>query len=133
MIIIKEKGNQNIGQKLNAYKPPEIQTAPFHNPMQERVSLLERQIEEYKNLVHLLKWELSKKEMEKNYLKQAIADIKKSHFDNSRGAGRKPKFTIEQIDKIIKCRQNGDTISAIAQKYNCSTGLVHKLVIQKQK
>lgn len=47
---------------------------------------------------------------------------------NERGAGRKSKFTPETIKDIIWYRENGRTISQLAKMYDCSTGLIHKLI-----
>ena len=47
---------------------------------------------------------------------------------NDRGAGRKEKFTDEQIEQILKARREGKSIRTIAKEFNCSAGLVHKLI-----
>lgn len=47
---------------------------------------------------------------------------------NARGAGRKPKFSPDQIDEIKYMRASGDSLTSIAQKMGCSVGLIHKLI-----
>lgn len=47
---------------------------------------------------------------------------------NYRGAGRKNKFNEEQVKQIQEARIEGKSIRAIAKEFNCSTGLVHKLI-----
>lgn len=42
--------------------------------------------------------------------------------------GRKNKFTSKQIQKIKKLRAEGKTIREIAAEYDCSIGLIHKLI-----
>ena len=50
---------------------------------------------------------------------------------NARGAGRKAKFTDDQVDEIRRLREDGNTIKEIANRYNCSVGLIHKLINEK--
>ena len=45
---------------------------------------------------------------------------------NSRGAGRKNKLTEQQIKELIQDRKTMKLVD-LAEKYNCSLGLVHKL------
>lgn len=47
---------------------------------------------------------------------------------NDRGAGRKAKFTDIEILKIKDMRDQGMSIRQIANKLECSVGLVHKLI-----
>lgn len=108
----------------------DISTKMAENTVQKRIYLLEKQIDEYKEMVHLLKWEVSKKELENESLKGIIANIKKGQIDNSRGAGRKKKFTKAQVEEILKVRESGATIQQIADSYECSTGLIHKIITE---
>lgn len=58
--------------------------------------------------------------------------IKKNSFiHNARGAGRRARFSDAQIGEIKKIREDGCTIKEIARRYNCSIGLVHKLINEK--
>ena len=47
---------------------------------------------------------------------------------NERGAGRKARFTDMQIIEIKQYRAEGKTIKEIAEMYECSVGLIHKLI-----
>lgn len=47
---------------------------------------------------------------------------------NERGAGRKARFTDMQIEEIKEYRAEGKTIKEIAEMYECSVGLIHKLI-----
>lgn len=51
---------------------------------------------------------------------------------NERGAGRKNKFTEEQIKQIQAAREQGKSIRAIAKEFGCSVGLVHKLINEQK-
>lgn len=53
---------------------------------------------------------------------------KSSKIKNERGAGRKQKFTDNQVEEIRALRENGNSIREISKKFNCSVGLVHKLI-----
>lgn len=72
------------------------------------------------------------KELEKYYtyelykLKNEKNSICKIH--NERGAGRKSRFTDEQIKEIKQYRTSGKTIKEIAELFNCSVGLIHKII-----
>ncbi|MFR7489616.1 MAG: helix-turn-helix domain-containing protein, partial [Clostridia bacterium] len=44
---------------------------------------------------------------------------------------RKAKFTDDQVDEIRRLREDGNTIKEIAKRYNCSVGLIHKLINEK--
>lgn len=50
---------------------------------------------------------------------------------NERGAGRKNKFNKEQVKQIQAAREQGKSIRAIAEEFNCSVGLIHKLINEK--
>ena len=61
--------------------------------------------------------------------KRNLDDLKKGVLiHNARGAGRKAKFTDKQIEEIRRLREEGNTIKEIANRYNCSVGLIHKLI-----
>ena len=47
---------------------------------------------------------------------------------NERGAGRKARFTDKEIAEIKMYRLQGKTITDIAARFNCSVGLIHKLI-----
>lgn len=67
--------------------------------------------------------------------KRTLEDIdqlkKNSLMHNARGAGRRAKFTDDQVEEIKKLREEGNTIKEIASRYNCSVGLIHKLINEK--
>ena len=64
--------------------------------------------------------------------KRNLDDLKKGVLiHNARGAGRKAKFTDKQIEEIRRLREDGNTIKDIANRYNCSVGLIHKLINEK--
>lgn len=56
-------------------------------------------------------------------------ETKKIH--NERGAGRKAKFTDEEIAMIQMYRFQGKKLQEIADMFNCSVGLIHKLINKK--
>ena len=60
-------------------------------------------------------------------LQKENEDIKnKTH--NERGAGRKSRFTEQQVGEITMYRLQGKTIREIAEMYKCSSGLIHSIV-----
>lgn len=64
------------------------------------------------------------KELEKYYTYKS--NNQKKH--NERGAGRKARFSESQITEIKMYRFQGKTIKEIAELFNCSVGLIHKLI-----
>jgi len=52
--------------------------------------------------------------------------VTKKH--NERGAGRKSRFTDQEREMIKMYRIQGQTIKEIAASFNCSAGLIHKLI-----
>ena len=61
-------------------------------------------------------------------LEEELKQVKK----NDRGAGRKEKFANEQIELILKARREGKSMRTIAKEFNCSAGLVHKLIKNRE-
>ncbi|MGL5381849.1 helix-turn-helix domain-containing protein [Clostridium sp.] len=47
---------------------------------------------------------------------------------NARGAGRKSRFSDAQVEEIKSLREGGHTIKEIATRFECSVGLIHKLI-----
>ena len=95
----------------------------------------EVEIEELNKKIACLNDIIARLEARNNRLEQEVNkykdldDLKKnSLIHNVRGAGRKAKFTDKQIDEIKKMRAEGTTIKEIAIKYNCSVGLIYKLI-----
>lgn len=79
----------------------------------------------------LLKENLELK-LKNNKLNEEIKELKSSDkvqkIKNERGAGRKEKFTVEEVKIIKDYRAEGKSYKAIAEIMKCSVGLVHKLI-----
>lgn len=54
--------------------------------------------------------------------------IDEREVKNPRNAGRKPKLTEAQIQEILTLRKQGQTIKALAEQFNCSSGLISKIL-----
>ncbi len=52
----------------------------------------------------------------------------KSEKHNARGAGRKSRFTESDTTMIKMYRIQNKTIKELAEMYDCSTGLIHKII-----
>lgn len=74
-----------------------------------------------KNKIELLTKSMEFRELEKRNRKQY----------NERGAGRKNKFTEQEKEAIKRYRLQDKTIKEIAEIYNCSVGLIHKIINEK--
>lgn len=121
----------------------------------EIIDKLEGDIYYYKNYTNALEKRIEKTEEDKEfYYKEMVSyreeraeladklfnreereEIKRKKEQlqkhNERGAGRKNKFNTEQIQQIKEARAEGKSIRAIAQEFNCSVGLIHKLINEK--
>lgn len=62
-----------------------------------------------------------------------IGELKKiaAKLRNNRNAGRKPKFTEQEVRDIKKMLARGITVNEIAEKYNTSRQIIHKYVSKK--
>ena len=69
--------------------------------------------------------ELDQLRKENKFLKAEIERLK------NRGAGRHKKFNAYQISNMKNARKQGKTYKQIAEIYNCSTSLIHKLINEK--
>lgn len=47
---------------------------------------------------------------------------------NERGAGRKKKYDNKQIAEILEARKQNKSMRVIAKEFNCSLGLVQKII-----
>lgn len=79
-----------------------------------------KEIEELKNEVQKLK-------NENKILKSKRKNITIA-VHNERGAGRKEKLSDQDKEMIKMYRIQGKTFKEIAEMYNCSVGLIHKII-----
>lgn len=86
------------------------------NTLQAKINRLESQIQS-------LKLENSKLQNK----------IECSTIKNERGAGRKKRFNTDQVNDILKARDEGKSIRSLAKEFNCSIGLIHKLINEHNK
>lgn len=101
--------------------------------LEKRNERLEEDVEKYRKDYLYYFDEYSKlRDKDFNRKLEEINNLKKnSLIHNARGAGRKAKFTDDQVDEIRMLREDGNTIKEIANRYNCSVGLIHKLINEK--
>ena len=101
--------------------------------LEERNKKLESDVDKYRKdyLYYHGEWA---KLVDENF-KRTMEDLdgikKNSFMHNARGAGRRARFSDEQVDEIKKLREDGNTIKEIADRFECSVGLIHKLINEK--
>lgn len=88
------------------------------------------EIKKYKNEIKKLEEEIQKLKIE-IYARDIEEKNRIENNHNSRGAGRKQRFTSEEKETMKLYRLQGMTIKEIATMYDCSVGLVHKLINEK--
>ena len=49
-------------------------------------------------------------------------------MSNERNAGRKPKITDDQLNKIISRHESGESLSALADEFGISRQALHKRI-----
>lgn len=96
--------------------------------LQNENEQLQNNIQQLKNENEQLQRKSNIQELKNEQIEKPV-EIKK--LKNERNAGRKSKFTDQQIGEIIQDRKSM-TIIQLAEKYNCSTGLIHKLTYEKK-
>lgn len=62
---------------------------------------------------------------------QKLKNEKREKIHNERGAGRKSRFTEQEKESIRMYRLQGKTMKEIAEMFNCSVGIIHKLIHEK--
>ena len=85
----------------------------------------------YEKTNNELKEKIQKLKNENETLNEEIQKLKnesKTTIHNERGAGRKQRLTEEQKETIKMYRVQGKTLKEIAEIFNCSIGLIHKLI-----
>ncbi|MFR5747072.1 MAG: hypothetical protein ACLUEA_06205 [Romboutsia timonensis] len=93
------------------------------NNNEQSTNTLQTKINELESQIQSLKLENSKLQNK----------IECSTIKNERGAGRKKKFTTDQVNDILKARNEGKSIRLLAKEFNCSIGLIHKLINEHNK
>ena len=139
-IELKDQYIQELEEKINRYQengyfdylnnPQYVYNKSSNRPIEAENTKLKKKIRE-------LEEKVKKKELEIHKLKneQEISNIINEAFEkagtkvkNERGAGRKLKFTEAEHEEIRKQYFQGNTIREIAKMYQCSVGLVHKII-----
>jgi len=77
--------------------------------------------------IELLK-RIKQLELENKKLKKQLEESEKEQKHNSRGAGRKSRFTDNEKADIKMKLFEGKKIKELAEMYSCSVGLIHKLI-----
>ncbi|MEG0181825.1 MAG: hypothetical protein RR657_08030 [Peptostreptococcaceae bacterium] len=101
--------------------------------LEERNKRLESDVDRYRKdyLYYHSEWA---KLVDENF-KRTMEDLdgikKNSFMHNARGAGRRARFSDDQVNEIKNLREDGKTIKEIATRFECSVGLIHKLINEK--
>ena len=90
----------------------------------KKIKELKKQLDTSVTAQDALKSNLEAVQAELQALKQESAKSQKNPF----GAGRKPKFTADQVQEIQRLRAEGLTVRKIADKIDCSAALDCKLL-----
>lgn len=127
---IKEKDNRiaELEEKIEHEKETRRKLSAFCDKSD---SELKEDVQKLKSENETLNKEIQKLKNENEILNKEIHKLKnesKTVIHNERGAGRKQRLTEEQKETIKMYRVQGKTIKEIAEIFNCSIGLIHKLI-----
>lgn len=93
------------------------------NSLYDENQSLKKEVKELNNQVEQLK-----EERHELRTKVAIFESKVQKLKNERGAGRKKKYDDKQIAEILEARKQNKSMRVIAKEFNCSLGLVQKII-----
>lgn len=134
-----------LNEKLNK-EIKRIKEKKYMTPNYENLEIIDKQLQEARNSSDRWHREFFNKDQECKKLKEENQKLKKEneqlrntnihklnneHKHNERGAGRKNKFTEQQIETIRMYRMQNKTIKEIAEMFECSVGLIHKIINEK--
>lgn len=111
----------------NADKSVESENKQLKDKIKELSKKLKRKEEE----IQKLKNEISISNMINEAFEKAVDGEVKPRVKNERGAGRKARFTEAERESMKMYRIQGRKLQEIAAMYQCSVGLVHKIINEK--
>lgn len=122
-----ERHSEKIERKKyqSRYHDAQTQLVSDYNSYKKTEEELNKKIEKLRKenfelLAIKFEYELQKEKFERGYGVQKIK--------NERRAGRKKKFSDDKVQEILKAREKNKSIRAIAKEFNCSIGLVQKII-----
>ncbi|MBU3107128.1 Hin recombinase [Clostridium gasigenes] len=114
---IRDEANEQFGNSTDF-----IQMKKKIENLETKVVILEDSVKHNRKMYT---FELNKNDE----LIKKLKENKKVHkLKNERGAGRKSRFTEQEITSIKMHSMQGKTIKEIAEMFSCSVGLIHKLI-----
>ena len=101
--------------------------------LENRNKKLEEDVEKYRaDYLHYFDKYAELRDKDFKRTMEDLDGIKKNSFKhNARGAGRRARFSDAQVEEIKSLREDGNTIKEIATRFECSVGLIHKLINEK--
>ena len=126
-----------IGKYIDNSKATENYDKACIDLLKEEIKSLKEKLLLLDSENNKLKEELERYKREYLYYSTEYTNLKKENekrklnIHNARGAGRKDKFNDDQVNDIKRLREDGKTIKEIAKAFNCSVGLIHKLLQKK--
>lgn len=127
-----------LNEKLNK-EIKRIKEKKYMTPNYENLEIIDKQLQEARNSSDRWHREFFNKDQECKKLKEENqklinenSKLKNStniyKIKNERGAGRKSRFTNEDIETIKTLRLQGKTIKELSEIFDCSVGLIHKIL-----
>lgn len=136
--IIIQKLNNEISEMIDK-SDTSFENSATYKQMAKKMDYLELKIKSINDSAehnrHMYDYELKRNseliseiQKLKNENIELTTRVDKYNRHNERNAGRKSRFTDKQVSEIKSYRADGKTIKQIADMFNCSVGLIHKLI-----
>lgn len=121
---------ESLTKEVETYKKLSINQNSEILKLTNRADEVFQDSSDYKQMVKKIDFlEKKNKNLENKITKtEKIQKLKDEKKHNERGAGRKSKFTEQEMETMKLYRLQGMTIKEIAEMYECSVGLVHSVI-----
>ena len=119
-------------QQCKTIEALESQNEAYRLSVEHEKKMRSKLVDNYELEIKRLNDYVQKLKSENEKLKKMIVDCAKyTERLSNRGAGRKKKFDDQEREMIRMYRIQGMTIREIADRFECSVGIVHKIINEK--
>ena len=118
--------------KMQVMADNSFSNSPYKKQLEDKIKMLEIKLKSAERAKEHAEKIAKARDEQLQELQEQVEQLKANtnihKLINERGAGRKPKLTEAEIQSIKMYRLQGLSYRTIAEMFNCSVGLVHKLI-----
>lgn len=122
--------------KMQVLADENFENSPYRKQLEDKIQMLEMKLKTAERAKqHAEKLAKAKDEHLQELqeqIKQLQSETNVQKIKNERRAGRKQKFINAEIQAIKLYRLQGKSYRAIAEMFDCSVGLVHKIINEQK-